>query len=333
MRFQIMIAVFLVVQLFISHNALAAGDCDNNGTVSIAEVQSAISMFLGLKTPEACVDLDNNNSVSIAEVQKTINSFLGLGTDSVTITSAKIMYGSTSSFTVTGTNLDNGIVATSSGACTALTEQAGGTATMRSYSCVPSSVGALNITISSAPGGVLLSQASFAVPNPQVNIVSTMGAILVELNPAKAKKTVDNFLQYVNEGFYNNTIIHRVVKGFVVQGGGYGTNLLPKTTHPAIELEPPSVTGLANTQGTVAMARTAALNSATSQFFFNTVNNNPNTTGAYYGTNLDLPAGQGYAVFGSIVQGMPVVQAIEQVSVSNSIPTSMITVTSATQTR
>jgi cyclophilin family peptidyl-prolyl cis-trans isomerase len=172
---------------------------------------------------------------------------------------------------------------------------------------------------------------------------TTMGSIVVELNPAKAPITVKNFLQYVKAGFYDNTVIHRVVKGFVVQGGGYESSLssyptwTTKAVQKAIVLEPTSVTGLSNTQGTIAMARGSELNTATSQFFFNTVNNNPNT-GAYNGTNLDLPTGKGYAVFGSIVQGMSFVQAIENVAVGTvgsygNVPTTMITVTAATQTQ
>lgn len=270
-------------------------------------------------------DLNADGTVSISEVQKVINSFLGLIPDSPLVTAGKVVFGSPSSFTVTGTDLDKN-VATPTGACTSLTEQPGGTATLRSYSCVPSAVGALDISISSASTGTVLSQTRFVVPNPQVTMVTTMGTIVIELNPTKAPKTVNNFLQYVREGFYDNTIIHRVVKGFVVQGGGYGTNLTQKATHAAIELEPPSVTGLTNSQGTIAMARAQEINTATSQFYFNTVNNSP---------GLDLPAGQGYAVFGSILQGMPVVQAIDIVPVDSTynLPVTMITVTSVRQTR
>jgi peptidyl-prolyl cis-trans isomerase A (cyclophilin A) len=153
------------------------------------------------------------------------------------------------------------------------------------------------------------------------------------LNPNKAPLTVNNFLQYVRSGFYNTTVFHRVVSGFVVQGGGFTAEGMQKTTNAAIPLEAPSVTGLTNAQGTIAMARTSALNSATSQFFFNTVNNNPNT-GAYAGTNLDLPAGQGYAVFGTVVQGLSVVKAIEATAVdSNDIPTAIVMITAATQTQ
>jgi cyclophilin family peptidyl-prolyl cis-trans isomerase len=127
----------------------------------------------------------------------------------------------------------------------------------------------------------------------------------------------------MNDGFYSNTVFHRVVKGFVVQGGGYaiGQTTLKSTNAPII-LEKPSETGLTNIQGTISMARTTGLNSATSQFFFNTVDN----------TSLDTTSG-GYAVFGSVVKGMDVVKAIEAVAVDgNSWPTTAVTVTSASQT-
>jgi peptidyl-prolyl cis-trans isomerase A (cyclophilin A) len=174
---------------------------------------------------------------------------------------------------------------------------------------------------------------SSTVQNPQVTIVTTKGTIVVELNPAKAPITVNNFLTYVNEGFYGNTIFHRVVPGFVVQGGGFSTTGAQKTPHAAIALEPPSVTGLTNAAGTIVMARVTydeanplesrSLNSATSQFFINTVKN----------TNLDTLSG-GYAVFGSVVSGMDVVKLIESAPITDpSKASSFVSVTSMTQTR
>lgn len=240
------------------------------------------------------------------------------------VTSESVMYKKSATITVSGENLDKGISATASGACTSLTEQPGGTSASRSYSCVPSSIGPLNVTISTTTGGTVLKQANVTVPLPQVTLVTSKGTIVLELRPDKAPITVDNFLQYVNDGFYTNTYFHRVVRGFVVQGGGYSVDqpLALKTTRAAITLEPPSATGLSNTVGTIAMARSTDLNSATSQFFFNTVNN----------TGLDAGSG-GYAVFGSVIQGMNVVRLIDSVAVdSNSKPTTMVTVTSASQT-
>jgi cyclophilin family peptidyl-prolyl cis-trans isomerase len=232
------------------------------------------------------------------------------------------MYSKQSSFTVNGTDL-SGVNVTALGACSSLTESAGGSATTRTFSCTPTFVGTLSIFVTI--DGNTLKLTSFSVPNPQVTFITSMGNILVELYPAKAPITANNFLRYVNEGFYTNTIFHRVMSGFVVQGGGFGTDGVQKTpTHPAIFLELPSATGLTNSQGTIAMARATDLNSATSQFFFNTVNN----------TGLDTGSG-GYAAFGSVIQGFDVVKAIEAVPVSatDNKPLTNVVVTSATQTK
>jgi len=167
-----------------------------------------------------------------------------------------------------------------------------------------------------------------AVANPQVTIVTTKGTIIVELYPSKAPITVRNFLTYVNEGFYNNTLFHRVITGFVVQGGGLTTSGA-KAAHSPIALEPPTSTGLTNAVGTIAMARTADLNSATSQFFFNTTDNNSSS-----GNNLDLPTGQGYAVFGSVISGMDVVKLIEATPTNDqTLLSDLVSVISMTKTK
>jgi len=238
------------------------------------------------------------------------------------ITAGAVMYKRGATFTVTGQNLNKGITATAIG-CSNLIEQQGGTDTSRSYSCVPFFVNPI-VTISATTGATGLKQFSMTVPNPQVTIETSMGAIVVELRPDRAKLTVDNFLQYVNDGFYSNTIFHRVVTGFVVQGGGYSVNdqTTLKPTRDPIILEPPAATGLKNALGSIAMARTSTLNSATSQFYFNAVDN----------TSLDTTSG-GYAVFGSVIKGMDVVKAIEAVAVdSNSWPISAVTIIFASQT-
>ena len=137
--------------------------------------------------------------------------------------------------------------------------------------------------------------------HPQVLFKTSDGDIRVELYPEKAPKTVDNFLQYVKSGQYNGTIFHRVIRGFMIQGGGYTASFVEKPTRAPIPLE--SKNGLKNTAGTIAMARTSDPNSATAQFFINTVDN----------ANLDYPNpdGNGYAVFGKVTQGMDVVKKIE----------------------
>lgn len=143
--------------------------------------------------------------------------------------------------------------------------------------------------------------------NPDVLFKTSLGDFTVELDPAKAPKTVANFLTYVKEGHYNGTVFHRVIPGFMVQGGGFTPDLKEKATHDPIPLE--SRNGLKNLTGTIAMARTSDPNSATSQFFVNVVDN----------ANLDFPQpdGNGYAVFGKVISGMDVVKKIETVPTHN----------------
>ncbi|MBN8727326.1 MAG: peptidyl-prolyl cis-trans isomerase [Xanthomonadales bacterium] len=139
--------------------------------------------------------------------------------------------------------------------------------------------------------------------DPKVQLVTSLGDITIELYPDKAPKSVENFLAYVDAGFYNGTIFHRVISDFMVQGGGFTKDLRQKPTRAAIPIE--SKNGLSNLRGTVAMARTADPNSATAQFFINTVDN-PRLD---Y-TSEDSP---GYAVFGKVISGMAVVDKIRAV--------------------
>jgi cyclophilin family peptidyl-prolyl cis-trans isomerase len=143
--------------------------------------------------------------------------------------------------------------------------------------------------------------------DPQVDVKTSMGSFRVELYPAKAPKTVDNFLQYVKSGHYNGTVFHRVIPGFMVQGGGMTADLSQKPTRPPIPIE--SKNGLKNDTGTLAMARTNDPNSATAQFFINVSNND----------FLNYPGqdGHGYAVFGKVVSGMDVVSKIVAVPTGN----------------
>lgn len=136
--------------------------------------------------------------------------------------------------------------------------------------------------------------------NPQVLFKTTSGDITIELYPKEAPITVANFLKYIDEGFYNGVIFHRVVQGFVVQAGGFTFDFQRKQTHDPIKNE--SNNGLKNLRGTLSMARTSIIDSATSQFFIN-INNNP---------ALDSSAGRhGYAVFGKVINGMNIVKKIE----------------------
>ena len=139
-----------------------------------------------------------------------------------------------------------------------------------------------------------------AAADPQIDVTTSLGTFRIELYPAKAPKSVDNFLQYVKSGHYNGTVFHRVIPGFMVQGGGMTADMNQKPTRPPIPIE--SKNGLKNDAGTLAMARTGDPNSATSQFFIN-VNNND---------FLNYPGqdGNGYTVFGKVVSGMEVVNKI-----------------------
>jgi len=141
-----------------------------------------------------------------------------------------------------------------------------------------------------------------AAGNPIVIIDTSEGPITVELFKDRAPVSVANFLEYVKDGFYPGTIFHRVVAGYVIQGGGYTPELVEKSTRPPIQNE--ATNGLSNERGTVAMARTRALRSATSQFYINLTNN----------SSLDhrgfSPSDFGYAVFGKVIAGMEVVDKI-----------------------
>ncbi|MCF7954309.1 MAG: peptidyl-prolyl cis-trans isomerase [Phycisphaerae bacterium] len=145
---------------------------------------------------------------------------------------------------------------------------------------------------------------------PQVSIVTDMGEIVVELNPEKAPITVENFLRYVNDGFYDGLVFHRVWPGFMIQGGGFTPDLIEKPTNLPIKNE--ANNGLSNLSGTIAMARLPQAHSATSQFFINVANN----VGLDYGKNVKDPAG--YAVFGTVIKGMDVADKIVNVPTTTS---------------
>jgi peptidyl-prolyl cis-trans isomerase A (cyclophilin A) len=171
--------------------------------------------------------------------------------------------------------------------------------------------------------GLLLAAPSWA---QRVKLATSMGDVVVELDGAKAPKTVANFVQYVRDGHYDGTIFHRVIDGFMIQGGGMKADLSEKPTRAPIPLE--SRNGLSNQRGTLAMARTMVPDSATAQFFINVKD------------NLFLDAaqsrdGQGYAVFGKVVSGMDVVDKIKAVAVGNkgmhqNVPVQPVTINKAT---
>jgi cyclophilin family peptidyl-prolyl cis-trans isomerase len=150
------------------------------------------------------------------------------------------------------------------------------------------------LTLAAVPGGALAA-------DPQVDIKTNVGTIRVELYPAKAPKTVENFLQYVREGHYNGTLFHRVIDGFMIQGGGFEANYRQKPTREPVQNE--AKNGLKNEAGTLAMARTPAPHSATAQFFINVANNE-------FLNAERAQDGWGYAVFGKVVSGMDIVTRI-----------------------
>lgn len=147
--------------------------------------------------------------------------------------------------------------------------------------------------------------AAAAAPNPQVEVRTSMGAFTIELYPENAPVTVQNFLQYVKDGHYNGTIFHRVIPGFMIQGGGFSREFAEKPTRQPIKNE--AGNGLRNGLGMVSMARTGEPHSATAQFFINVAEN----------SSLDFRAptrdGYGYTPFGKVVKGMDVVERIEKV--------------------
>ena len=152
--------------------------------------------------------------------------------------------------------------------------------------------------------------------NPQVDLDTTAGKIRIELDPAAAPKTVENFLAYVKAKHYDGTQFHRVIPGFMIQGGGFSTDFKQKPTRPPIanEAEQSSKAGLTNVPGTIAMARTGDPNSATAQFFIN-VNDNKSLN-----FREPTPQGYGYVVFGKVIQGMDVVNKIAAVPTGSGGP-------------
>ena len=166
--------------------------------------------------------------------------------------------------------------------------------------------GALCLTLTLAVMPSLCGQARAAAPAPVVKLETNMGDILIQLDPHKAPISTDNFLQYVKSGHYNGTVFHRVIKDFMIQGGGLTADLKEKKTHAPIRNE--ANNGLRNQKYTIAMARTSEPHSATAQFFINTRDN------AFLDHKVQTSQGWGYAVFGKVISGKKVVDTIEKVA-------------------
>ena len=245
-----------------------------------------------------------------------------------TITGVKpetLQYGKSATIFLGGKDLRSNMVVETNGACINPSFASNSTTDTLVLNCTVKVVGNFTLTIKT-DAGVVVNTTPLTVPNPQVVILTSLGSIVLELDPAAAPITVNNFLSYANSGFYSNTLFHRVISGFVIQGGGYTTGLVKKDGQKdPIVLE--SNNGLTNLRGTVAMARTNDPNSATSEFFINHVDN------GFLNYSTTNP---GYAVFGKVIQGMDVVDAIasKATTVSNSfadVPLEEITITAALQ--
>ncbi|MCK4121477.1 peptidyl-prolyl cis-trans isomerase [Ralstonia pseudosolanacearum] len=162
-----------------------------------------------------------------------------------------------------------------------------------------------------------VSVSAAAAPAPRVQFKTSMGDFTVEVYPDKAPKTVANFLQYVKDGFYKGTIFHRVMDGFMIQGGGFTPDMKQKDTRAPVEIE--SKNGLKNDKYTIAMARTMDPNSATAQFYVNVVNNDM----------LNYPGqdGYGYTVFGKVVEGTATIDKIKGMETTSKLPHQNVPVT------
>jgi len=243
------------------------------------------------------------------------------------IQSSTLTYGTQATFYVGVTTLNPGTTFSATN-CTTLQSTASTVANYITYSCTVTSSGPLVFTGTDANGKVIATQ-GFTVPNPQVLISATIGTtpanFVVELDQPKAPLSTDNFLRYVKDGFYKNTLFHRVIPNFVIQAGGFTSGLANKVpSYSAIALE--SQNGLKNIKGSLAMARTSDPNSATSQFYINLKDN----------TNLDYidANNPGYTVFGSVISGQGAVDSIAAVptgaaSGMTDVPTTEVTITNA----
>ena len=245
-----------------------------------------------------------------------------------------LQYGRTAVIYVGGNDLRSTMTVDTSSACDKPSFAASSSPSQLVINCTITAVGDIPLTLKAANGQVLY-QTTLNVPTPQVQFSisqdnTSLGNITLELDPAAAQSTVNNFLNYVNTGYYTNTLFHRVMPGFVVQAGGYTSGMIkkPGQSEPII-LQ--SNNGLSNLRGTVAMARLSdPVDSATSEFYINLVDN------TFLNYKSDLQSERGYAVFGIVVQGMDVADAIAKQPTGNvnfnaNVPIRDVTITAARQ--
>jgi cyclophilin family peptidyl-prolyl cis-trans isomerase len=281
-------------------------------------------------------------TLKVVVVATSVLALLGCGGSTTTgfppvVTAFKaqtVQYSRPAVIYIGGNDLRSNLTVESGGACTNPSFAASSTTSLMILNCTVVKVGDMPVTVKDANGNVLY-QTTLNVPKPQVTLGTSSGDITLELDPTAAPVTVNNFLSYVHSGYYSSTLFHRVMPGFVIQGGGYTTGLTKKAGQSAsITLE--SNKGLSNQRGTIAMARlgddpndpVGSANSATSEFFINLVDN----------TYLDYKTAKapGYAVFGTVLQGMTVVDTIATqptgpVGLAENVPLTDVTITSATQ--
>ena len=190
--------------------------------------------------------------------------------------------------------------------------------------------GSMKSTLISVMVVLAICYAAIAGHNPRVDLDTSKGKIVLELYSDKAPQTFKNFLAYVDAGFYDGTIFHRVMPGFMIQGGGFTADMKQKRTQPPIQNEADN--GLRNQRGTIAMARTQNPHSATAQFFINTKDND------FLNHKGKSPQGWGYVVFGRVVEGIGVVDAISNVSTvtrggHRNVPTEPIVITKVNRSK
>ena len=237
-------------------------------------------------------------------------------------------YGKTATIYLGGKDLRSNLLVDTSGACTSPSFASNSNTDTLVLNCVVAKTGDFSLVVQTAEGTAIYST-TLNIPLPQVALITAKGSITVELDPTLAPISTNNFLSYVNKGFYRSTLFHRVIPNFVIQGGGYTEGLVKQTGQSApIELE--SNKGLSNVRGSLAMARTYLPNSATSEFYINLVDN----------LSLDYKnaANPGYAVFGKVVQGMDVADAMATeptgvVGGFSDVPLTDITLSLALQTK
>lgn len=249
-----------------------------------------------------------------------------------------LQYSRNMTVTVSGSGLDKGLKVSVDSGCGPITESAGGDALTRRFTCKLTALGPKTVRAFTS-NDLEVARLQVTVPEPEVTLIlqgvdTATSTFTLKLDPTLAPVSVNNFLDYVNAGFYRLTIFHRVVKDFVVQAGGYTAGtfgpVIKTPTSPAIALE--SKNGLKNVKGSLAMARTSDPNSATSQFYINTVDNPA--------LDYKSDAEPGYAVFGSVISGLDVIDRLNAVPVRvdllsglTHLPVTNVVIISALQTK